>query len=305
MTANDTRPGLIHELIRFYTFHSPVKRGRHRLSDLAFRLAPEVPGEIVAKTIDGRELFIETANNSYKYVYFLGEYESAISNIFRRIIEPGDVCLDIGANIGWYTTLFQKLVGAKGRVHAFEPVPHIFERLERNVKLSSPPDNVTLNTLALGNEAKDVDLHVFADVPDGHSSISTFGNSDFQTFTSKMTTLDAYLSEHDINNVGLVKMDVEGAELMALQGASKLFQQDRLPVFEIEMALATTQGFGYLPNDLIQHIKANGDYDFYAIDEKRHALTKIQGFEPDDIGANVLCLPVTFDKKKISDLCKP
>ena len=189
MTSNNTRPGLIHELIRFYTFHSPIKKGRHRLSDLAFRLTPNVPREILVKTVDCRELFIDTANSSYKYIYFLGEYESAISNIFRRLIGPGDTCLDVGANIGWYTTLFQKLVGSAGQVHAFEPVQQTFRHLERNVKLNSPPDNVTLNNLALGNEKKEVDLHVFADVPDGHSSISTFGKSDFQTFTSTMTTL--------------------------------------------------------------------------------------------------------------------
>lgn len=304
MALDSSKPGLIHELIRFYTFHSPIKKGRHRLSNLAFRLSPTVPREIVVKTIDGRELFIDTANNSYKYVYFLGEYESAISNIFRKIIKPGDICLDIGANIGWYTTLFQKLVGADGEVHAFEPVPQIFARLERNLKLNSPPNNVTLNNLALGNEEKDVEMHVFADQPDGHSSISTFGHSDFEVFTSKMTTLDSYLSSHKIDNIHLVKMDVEGAELMALQGASKIFQQDRLPIFEIEMALATTQGFGYLPNDLIEYIRANADYDFYAIDETHFSLRQIAGFEPDDIGANVLCLPRNFDKRKIPDLCR-
>ena len=304
MALHNTRPGFIHELIRFYTFHSPFKKGRHRLSNLAFRLESNMPREIVAKTIDGCELCIDTTNNSYKYIYFLGEYESAISNIFRKIIERGDICLDIGANIGWYTTLFQKLVGPKGHVYAFEPVPHIFKQLKRNADLNSSLANVTINNLALGNEERTVDMHVFANMPDGHSSISTFGNTEFETFTSRMTTLDSYFAEHKIDNVSLVKMDVEGAELLALQGAEKLFQQDRLPVLEIEMALATTKGFGYLPNDLIEYIRARGDYDFYAIDETRFTLTQINGFEPEDIGANVLCLPVTFDKEKILNLCK-
>jgi len=263
-----------------------------------------VPREIVVETIDGRQLFIDTKNESYKYVYFLGEYEAVISNIFRRLIEPGDVCLDIGANIGWYTTLFQKLAGTHGQVHSFEPVPHIFDHLGRNVKLNSPPDNVTLNNLALGNEEKNVELHVFADMPDGHSSISTFEHSDFETFTSKMITLDSYLIERKIDNVSVVKMDVEGAELMALQGASDLFKQKRPPVFEIEMALATSKGFGYIPNDLIEFIRSQADYDFYAIDETHGTLRQIAGFQSDDIGANVLCLPQHFDAAKISDLCR-
>jgi hypothetical protein len=91
---------------------------------------------------------------------------------------------------------------------------------------------------------------------------------------------------------------------MVLQGASKLFQQDRLPIFEIEMALATTRGFGYLPNDLIEYIRDKADYDFYAIDETHFSLRQITGFEPDEIGANVLCLPQNFDKRKMSGLCR-
>lgn len=304
MALDDTRPSLIHKLVRLYTFNSPIKRGRHRLSNLAFQLSPTMPGELVVKTIDGRELFLDSKNDSYKYVYFLGEYESVISNIFRRLINTGDICLDIGANIGWYTTLFQKLVGLAGHVHAFEPVPHLFKDLERNVKINATPDNVTLNNFALGNEEKNVKMHVFTDLPDGHSSISAFASSKFETFTASMQTLDEYISDHKINHVGVVKVDVEGAELLVLQGASKIFEQEKPPILEIEMALATTQGFGYLPNDLIEHIRARADYDFYAIDETRSSLNQIKGFKSDDIGANVLCLPRHFDKRNILDMCR-
>lgn len=296
------KPGFIHKLIRLYTFHSPLKRGRNRLSNLAFHLSPDVPREIVAKTIDGQNLLIDTTNKSYKYVYFLGDYEAAISDIFRKIVESGDICFDIGANIGWYTTLFQKLVGPEGRVHSFEPIPPIFEHLDRNVRLNSPPGNVMLNNAALGNEEGSVDVHVFSSLPHGHSSIATFGYTDFETYQSKITTLDLYLSNHDIGKVSLVKMDVEGAELMVLKGAATLFEQKRPPVLEIEMALATTRGFGYLPNDLIEFIRSKADYDFYSIDESRCLLRQIHGFASDDIGANVLCLPREFDKRKLRGL---
>ncbi len=271
------------------------------MSDLAFRLSPALPPEIVVKTTDGRELSIDTTNSSYKYIYFLGDYEPAITNIFKEIVNPGDVCLDIGANMGWYSTLFQKLVGERGEVHAFEPVPNIFAHLTRNVKLNSPPDNVRLNNLALGNEAKAVDLHVFSGLPDGHASISTFDNSDYEVFPSQMMTLDSYLSANKIENVKLVKMDIEGAELMVLEGASKLFEQEQLPILEIEMALATTRGFDYLPNDIIEFIRNKADYNFFAIDENNFLLKQIKGFEPEDIGANVFCFPRTFDLGKISN----
>ena len=116
-------------LIRSYTFNSPVARGKYRLADIALRLSGKLPAEILVNTKDGRKVLISTRNASYRYMYFTGEYESAITKIFTQIIKPGDVCLDVGANIGWYTTLFQKLVGPTGKVHAFEPVKPIFDRL--------------------------------------------------------------------------------------------------------------------------------------------------------------------------------
>ena len=292
--------GLLQKLVRSYTFYSPIQKGKYRLSDLAISLSRKLPGEIIIKTTDGRELLIDTANGSYKYLYFVGEYEPAISSIFKEIIKPGDICLDIGANIGWYTTLFQKLVGNEGEVHAFEPVPPIFERLKRNVELNEPPENVKLNYFALGNVEKNIDLHIFPDLPNGHASISTFDHKDFEVFPCRMITLDSYLSKNNIENVNLVKIDIEGAELMMLKGASRLFSQSRLPIFEIEMALATTRGFNYLPNDLIEYIGNQADYDFFAIDERYAGLRRIEGFDPEDIGANVLCLPRNFDDNKIS-----
>ena len=291
--------GFVQRLIRGYTFYSPLQKGKFRLSELALRLSKQLEGEIVVKTSDNRDFLIDTSNSSYRFVYFLGEYEGAISKLLGQIIKPGDICLDIGANIGWYTTLFQKLVGPSGEVHAFEPVPSIFEHLHRNVKLNEPPQNVRLNNFALGDVEKDVDLHIFSDLPSGHASISTFDKTNFEIHPSRMKTLDSYLSANSIEDVALVKMDIEGAELMMLKGASKLFEQKRLPVFEIEMALDTTRGFDYLPNDLIEYIDKKAEYNFFAIDERYSNLKQINGFAPTDKGANVLCLPHDFDKKPL------
>ncbi len=296
-----TGVSLLQKFIRNYTFYSPIQKGKYRLSDLAIRLSRKSPDEITVRTADGRELLIDIAKGSYRYLYFTGEYETAISNLLRRIIAPGDICLDIGANIGWYTTLFQKLVGNEGEVHAFEPVPPIFDRLKHNIKVNEPPKNVRLNNFALGDTETTVDLHIFADLPDGHASIATFDHKEFEVFPSRMTTLDSYITANGIENVNLIKIDIEGAELMMLKGASKLFSQNQLPVLEIEMALATTSGFNYLPNDIIKYIRHQADYVFFAIDERTSKLREIKGFDSEDIGANVLCLPRNFDESRVSD----
>lgn len=292
---------LIRKLIRSYTFYSPINKGKYRLSETAIKLSGKMMEETPIKTKDNRNLLFPTKNASYRFVYFIGEYEPTITNIFRKLINSGDVCLDIGANVGWFTTLFQKLVGETGAVHAFEPIPQTFAMLSKNAAANKTSDNIFLNNLALGDVEKVIDLHLFPDLPDGHASISTFEHQNFETFPCPMITLNNYLKDKNIKNVNFVKIDIEGAELMMLKGADKLFEQNVPPIFEIEMALATSKGFGYVPNDLIEFLKSKADFDFYAIDEINGKMEKISGFKPDDIGANVLCLPQGFDMSKLNE----
>jgi FkbM family methyltransferase len=166
-----------------------------------------------------------------------------------------------------------------------------FRELSRNCDLLGKPSNVVINNLALGDKAGTVVLNLFEGLPTGHASLSSQGRSDAATFDCRMITLDSYLEDHGIGHVDFLKVDIEGAEMMFLNGAKKLFEQDVPPVFLMEMALQQTRNFDYKPNDLIEFISARGDYEFYAVDELRGKLRKIDGFPPDDIGANVFCVP--------------
>ncbi len=98
------------------------------------------------------------------------------------------------------------------------------------------------------------------------------------------------------------KVDIEGAELMMLNGAKSLFSQPSPPIFEIEMALNTSKGFGYLPNDILEFINSQRDYEYFAIDEVSGSLNKLTSFDPEEIGANVLCFPVGFYRSIRKDL---
>lgn len=299
--------GFFQRVIRFYTFNTPIKKGKYRIASAGLGLKKHFPKQVVAKTFDGRTLKVNFDNHFAHYIYYLGEYEPAITELIKRIVKRGDICFDIGANIGWYTTFLQTLVGENGAVHSFEPVPPTFEILKENVENNRNEGVVTLNNLALGNTEGEVDLHVFDEMPDGHASISDFGLTEFKTYKSRISTLDSYLNEKQIDNVKFVKIDIEGAELMMLSGAANLFKQELPPIFEIEMALNTAKGFGYLPNDIIDFINAQREYDFYAIDEISGRLKKIESLKPAEIGANVLCIPKGFHvltRNRIKDLVK-
>jgi FkbM family methyltransferase len=282
--------GLI-KLIRLYTFNSPVKRGKLRLSRFGMRFSESLPGDVLIDTNDGRRMYADLSTGMCETLFFLGEYEHAVSSVIKHVVHRGDVCLDVGANLGWYTTLLHQLSGPSGEVHAFEPVPRIYAALKKNVGLIEDASNVHLNNFALGDAPGKVELHLFAGLPNGHTSISTMGRTDYTTVESPIVTLDSYLEEHQVGDVDFVKVDIEGAELMFFKGASRLFRQKVPPIWMIEMALGTTKGFGYLPQDLIDFMSRHVEYHFYAVQEPSGKLKQVEGFPPDDIGANVLCVP--------------
>ncbi len=293
--------GFIQKLTRLYTFYTPIRKGKYRLALASLGLEKDLPKQVVAKTSDGRTLKVNFNNHFAHFVYFLGEYEPAITNVIKNFVKPGDICFDIGGNIGWYTTLLQTLVGKVGEVHSFEPVPPTFEILEENVKANKNSEVVRLNNLALGEIKGEANLHIF-DEFDAHATMSDFGEKDFTVYPCRVSTINSYLTEHDIKNVKFVKVDIEGAELMMLKGATDFFTQEIPPIFEIEMALDTTKGFGYLPNDIIEFIRKQFDYEFYAINELTFLLEKIEKFNPEDKGANVLCVPKGFYQNELKTL---
>jgi hypothetical protein len=86
---------------------------------------------------------------------------------------------------------------------------------------------------------------------------------------------------------------------MLLKGADRLFRQQKPPIWLMEMALEQTANFGYTPNDLIVYLSERADYEFYAVDEVKVKLQRIEGFAPGHVGANVICLPRGFYEDRI------
>lgn len=278
-------------LVRAYTYHTPVSKGKYRLYLTALRLIRHRPHSLRVRAKDGRELWANLTTGMHDSVFFLGSFEKPETDIASAFIDKGSTCLDVGANFGWYTTLFSVLAGDGGSVHSFEPVPATFRELQRNCELLDTSPNVVLNNLALGDKEGSVSVHLFEGMSTGHASLSSQARRDAANFECRMITLDSYLEEKAVEHVDFVKVDIEGAEMMFLKGAGRLFRQKVPPVFLMEMALQQTSNFGYKPNDLIEFIGNAALYDFYAVDALTGKLHPIRGFADDDIGANVFCFP--------------
>ena len=210
------------ESARFYTWNSPIRRGKGRVYQTVLAACRSRSREREIRLADGRRLSMNYSLGQNDHVVFVGEYEPFLTQVCRELIGAGDVCVDVGANFGWYTTLFATLVGDSGEVHAFEPVAETFANLETNVELLPDSARVRANRIALGDSESEIVINVFTEIGLGYSSFSDQGRKDAVPEKCRMTTLDAYWDEVGGREVNFLKADVEGAELMMLRGARSI-----------------------------------------------------------------------------------
>jgi len=172
-----------------------------------------------------------------------GTFESPELEFFNldSYVKPGDWVVDIGANVGTYTVRLSKLVGAQGRVIAFEPVPETFALLTSNVKLARCC-NVTLINAAVSDAFKSVII----DIPTSTSGLINLQESRITSSASTPNSrqvlafpLNAFIFQRKVN---LVKIDAEGHERTCLEGMLNLLQRDH-PTLIVETATSEIIGF--------------------------------------------------------------
>lgn len=278
-------------LVRLYTFNTPIKKGKYRAYQWAMTLCRGSHTSLMTRSREGFPFCANLKTGMENTLFFLGEYEPFLSRIVKKLVNTGDICLDVGANFGWYTFLMASKCGTGGAVYAFEPMPSAYASLAKNYELANRPDNIFINNCGLGDSTGTFEINMFEGFSSGHASLSSDAAPVSAAFDCELITLDDYLTDKSISRIDFVKVDIEGAELMFLKGAERLFAGGNQPVILIEMALATTKNFGYLPDDLIKFIGSHADYEFYAADERAETIAPIDRFAQDDIGANVFCVP--------------
>lgn len=142
--------------------------------------------------------------------------EPEVVNLLLRVLQPGDMAIDGGANIGFFTMLMAKLVGPTGRVIAFEPAEQNINKIATNAKLNNF-ENVTIVSNPLWSKSEEVTFHNAQ-----HSGYSSLVRTPLTVSaqSKQAISLDAYLGNKSIHPK-LIKLDIEGSELHALKGAGK------------------------------------------------------------------------------------
>jgi FkbM family methyltransferase len=220
----------------------PIRQGIYRVKPLANlirrmlnRAAPSQLAEVAvaAGDLQGVRMLLDLQREKD---YWLGTYEPELQAAIRDWVSPGTVAYDIGANIGYVSLLLARQVGSGGQVIAFEALPENLERLRSNLGLS----NLGGCVQALPFAVIDGERPVHFLVGPSHGTGKVEGSAGRQDMAYRTDievpgiSLDHFVYHLDNPPPRLVKMDIEGGEVLALPGMRRLLRESR-PVVLLEL----------------------------------------------------------------------
>jgi FkbM family methyltransferase len=215
-------------------------------------------------------------------------YEVGTTKLFQKLVKSGMNIIDIGAHIGYYTVLASRLVGENGKVWAFEPEPRNFSELRKNIILNQS-NNVSYYRMAVGDKIKMSELY-YSTKWSGECSLVEIKQRPKDKVSVEVVTLDEALKDH---HVDIIKMDVDGGEMMVLDGARKLIEQNKNLIMFTECWKYGLEGANHTIKDYWD--KLNGLFKYiYQIDEHNASIKLLTLEKLTDIlsrvdGINIIC----------------
>jgi len=215
--------------------------------------------------------------NSCKYILnpkfeidkqiILGKYEVMVTNVLKSVTKKNFVCMDVGANFGYYSILLSKLIGKEGIVFAFEPAQYQVKRLEKNSELNNCKNLVIIDK-AVGDKTTKVNFYEYPPFStlEGHSScekeaLEHLENNRYLKKRVQQITLDDFIINKNLKTIDFIKMDIEGSEIKCLEGSKNIIKKFR-PIIIFEFGNQRNKMLNFELNDYL--FKFN-NYNFYSI----------------------------------------
>lgn len=269
-------PFLEKQLQFFYQF--PFFRKTLKLEAIAYAyLTSFQEPELRLATYHNYQFWVDIAEYQGLFLYFFQEFlEPWSCFVTKKLISAGDICMDIGANMGSYTFLMADRVSDEGHIYAFEPLPNLAQNLLNSVALNQLEDIVTIENYSVDSSSENtVKIYISNDVRNsGISSKICYGDflnkDDF--IESSTVSLQDYCQQQGIEHCDFIKIDVEGSELDVVKGMTNLLANGSVDYLLIE------QFSGSETEAILNHF----GYQNWFIDEKGCKL--IADFPPQQFG---------------------
>jgi FkbM family methyltransferase len=193
-------------------------------------------------------------NDQISAMLLYGSYESASTRYLQRFLRPGMTMVDIGANHGYFTLLASKGVGPRGAVIAVEPSRREMRHLKQHLWLNRCK-NVKTAACAVGEAKGKGELYVVVGKETGCNSLRPPDVTEPTSLAEvPIQRLDDLLKLYEVASVDLIKLDVEGAELSVLKGATELLRRSPRPVILAEVQDLRTKPWGYRAEEILLYL---------------------------------------------------
>lgn len=223
------------------------------IAKMVYRLSTK-PGNPVP--IRGSQMILAPPGSFAPIDLVRDRFETGTTKLFEGTLKSGNCVLDIGANVGYFTLLAARLVGPEGRVYAFEPEPGNYAVLVKNLGLNGYK-NVDAIPKAVSSETGEAQL-ILSGLDSGFHSLAHLNLPERGTVSVETITIDSFLQERGWPHVDLVKIDIEGWEVAALDGMDQFFQRASTVKLVIEFCPWIMGTVGVTPESFIDRLFSYG-----------------------------------------------
>ena len=205
----------IQSIENYYNPNIIIKKTSHGL------FIPLIPNDLVSTSI---------RNDSF--------WEGHVTNFITKHVKPGDKVIECGAHIGYYTTLLGKIVGKNGHIYSYEANDDVFWFADTAIKINDMTDIITLKNLCVSNNNGYTNFNC-CDKTTNYNELSNIGKSclsfhndntldhNFHIKSVKTVKLDDDISNDLYDKINWLRMDIEGAEILALEGAKNILKSSK------------------------------------------------------------------------------
>jgi FkbM family methyltransferase len=239
---------------------------------------------------NGTVVDITLGNDNSLCLYVCGSFEPNEFAFLDRVLHPGMIFIDVGANDGYYTLFAARRVGSTGRVVAVEPSSRERVNLKRNITRNRL-DNVTVVSAALASACGVADLCLAQGVHAGHNTLGKFAHDGVQADRLQrvdVATLDKVTADLQLEGIDFIKIDVEGAEASVIDGAHHVLSKMR-PMILLEINDKALRAQSTSAEALLSTLRGDFNYDILVFSGTTGAIERLEGSAP--LSANVVAMP--------------